>query len=230
MQDLNTTLYSATNSVFVEIAGFLPSFLGALLTLIVGFILAGWVKVFTVRVLRIFKINKLGDSEPLQKFFHHAQIGPTVENILGESFRILIITIFLITSMNMLGLSIVTQVLSQILSYIPTIIAAIIIFVGGVLIAGIVEKLTKGALGSVNIKTARTVAKIASYSIMVITALAAISQLGIAQSFINTLFTGLIATLVLGLGLSIGLGGKDLVKTILEDWYKDFKKTARNHK
>lgn len=224
MQDLNTTLYSAANSVFVEIASFLPSLLGAILTLIVGFILAGWIKTITIRILQIFKINKLSSSTALQQFFHHAQISSAIENILGEILRILIIIIFLIASMNMLGLSIVTQVLSQILAYIPTIIAAVIIFVGGVLIAGLVEKLVKGALGSIDIKTARTAAKISSYSIMVITTLAAISQLGIAQSFINTLFTGLVATLVLGLGLSIGLGGKDLVKTVLENWYKDFKK------
>ena len=62
---------------------------------------------------------------------------------------------------------------------------------------------------------------------MVFTILAAMSQLGIAATFVNTLFIGFVAMLAIGLGLSLGLGSKDLVKTILEDWYKDFKKQVR---
>jgi len=52
----------------------------------------------------------------------------------------------------------------------------------------------------------------------------AINELGIAQSFTNTLLIGFIATLALAFGLSFGLGGKDLVAKLLEDWYKKFKK------
>lgn len=226
MQDLNTTFYSAANEVLSQLASFLPLLLGAVITITAGFIIAGWFKSVIVKLLRLLQINKLGGSQSLQNFFHHAQIGQTVENIIGETVRILVIIIFLITAMSMLGLSVVTQVLAQILGYIPTIIAAVIIFVGGVLIAGLVEKLVKGSLASANLRTARAAAKFASYSIMVITALAAISQLGIAQSFINTLFTGLVAVMVLGFGLSIGLGGKDLAKKILEDWYKEIKRTS----
>ena len=54
--------------------------------------------------------------------------------------------------------------------------------------------------------------------------LAAISQLGIARFFIETTFTGFIAALALGIGISLGLGSKDLIKTLLEGWYKSINK------
>ncbi len=93
--------------------------------------------------------------------------------------------------------------------------------------SGLVEKIVKGSLGTVDVKTSRLLAKISSYIVMDFTILAAMSQLGIAATFVNTLFIGFVAMLTIGLGLSLGLGSKDLVKTILEDWYKDFKKQVK---
>ena len=62
-------------------------------------------------------------------------------------------------------------------------------------------------------------AKVASYLVVVVSAMAAINELGIAQSLINTLFIGVVATLSLGIGLAIGLGAKELVAKMLMDWY-----------
>ena len=92
--------------------------------------------------------------------------------------------------------------------------------------AGFIENLIKGALNQVEPKTSRLVSKIGSYLVVITTTLAAINELGIAQSLINTLFIGVIATLTIGVGLAIGLGAKDLVSKILMEWYLDFKKKA----
>ena len=59
---------------------------------------------------------------------------------------------------------------------------------------------------------------------VIVAALAAINELGIAQSLINTLITGVVATLSLGVGLALGLGAKDLVSKMLLDWYSRSKK------
>ena len=63
---------------------------------------------------------------------------------------------------------------------------------------------------------------------MVVTVLAAISELGIAQEFILIIFIGFVVMISLGFGLALGLGGKDLVSKILNDWYKKFKKDTKN--
>ncbi len=70
-------------------------------------------------------------------------------------------------------------------------------------------------------------AKTSSYIIVVFSLLAALSQLKIAEHFVNVLFTGFVAMLALGLGLSIGLGSKDLVNQMLNEWYKNFKRETK---
>ncbi|MDP2670862.1 MAG: hypothetical protein Q8P13_00110, partial [bacterium] len=112
-------------------------------------------------------------------------------------------------------------------AYLPNIFAAVLIFGAGVVLAGFLEKLVKGSLGGIDIKLSRLMAKFTSYLVVVFTVLASISQLGIAKNLIDTVFIGFVTMLALALGLSLGLGSKDLVKTILEDWYKTFKKDLK---
>ena len=47
--------------------------------------------------------------------------------------------------------------------------------------------------------------------------LAILHQLGIAKPFMETLFTGLVAMLVISLGIAFGLGGKEVAAEILQD-------------
>jgi uncharacterized membrane protein len=60
--------------------------------------------------------------------------------------------------------------------------------------------------------------------IIVISLFAAIEQLQIARALVTTFFQGLTYTIVLVVGLSVGLGAKDLVSKILNDWYEKIKK------
>lgn len=220
-------LFDASSNLLTSIALFIPNLLGALILFFVGIVLSGWIKSLTVRLLSGLNLSKLFQGTTFSKFLEHADLTTKIEQVVGELLRLLVVLIFFIASINLLGLTTVTEVLNRILNYLPHVFAATLIIAIGTIIAGLVEKIVKGSLGTVDVKTSRLLAKISSYIVMVFTILAAMSQLGIAATFVNTLFIGFVAMLAIGLGLSLGLGSKDLVKTILEDWYKDFKKQVR---
>jgi len=103
----------------------------------------------------------------------------------------------------------------------------VIVMAIGVLLAGLLEGVVKGALASVDLKTSRLMGKIASYTVVTITTLAAFSELKIASSFINILFIGFVSMLALGFGLAIGLGAKDVIGQFLSDWYKELRKELK---
>lgn len=222
-----TALLDASSNLLTSIALFVPNLLGALILFFVGIVLSGWTKSLTVRLLSGLNLSKLFKGTTFSKFLEQADLSTKIEQVVGELLRLLVVLIFFIASINLLGLTTVTEVLNRILNYLPHVFAATLIIAIGTIIAGLVEKIVKGSLGTVDVKTSRLLAKISSYIVMVFTILAAMSQLGIAATFVNTLFIGFVAMLTIGLGLSLGLGSKDLVKTILEDWYKDFKKQVK---
>ena len=200
--------------------GFLPSFLGALLIFLFGLILAKWSKKLIVKVLSVVKLDKLLRKGGLEPYFKKAEVRVKAEEFVGEVIRWLVIVVFFMAAANVLGLTTVSSVLNTLLSYLPNIISAVLVLTVGVLLGGLVENLVKGTLNQVDKKTSRLLSKVASYLVVIVATLAAINELGIAQSLINTLFIGVVATLTLGVGLAIGLGAKDLVSQMLMDWYK----------
>jgi len=146
------------------------------------------------------------------------------EEFFGLVVYWLVVIIFSIATLNILGLTAVSQVLTSFLAYVPKVISAVIIFAAGFLLANFVSSVVKGGVAQIDRELSRMAAKFTRYLLIGIAVLVAINELGIAQSFINTLLIGFVATLALGFGLSFGLGGKDLVRKLLEDWYKRFKK------
>jgi len=217
-------VFVAAANIFTQFFNFLPSLLGALLIFVLGLILAKWAKIIIVKVLSAVKLDKISRKIGLEPFLSQADIKLKAEVIIGEIARWLIIIVFFIAGVNVLGLTTVGSVLASVLSYVPNIVSAILILTIGVLLAGLVEGLIKGAVNQIDPKTGRLLSKVASHLVVIVAALAAINELGIAQSLINILFIGIITTLALGIGLAIGLGAKDLVSKMLMDWYNKGKK------
>lgn len=217
-------LFLASSNIFTSFVNFLPDLLGAIIIFFVGIILAKWAKALVVKVLGLVSLDKLVRSTGFNQFLTKAEIKVKVEAFLGEIIRWLVLAIFSIAAINVLGLTTVSAVLTSLLAYIPNIISAVLILTVGVMLAGLVENLVKGTVSQVEVKTSRLLSKIASYLVVIVAILAAVNELGIAQSLINTLFTGLVATLTLGIGLALGLGGKDVISKMLMDWYTQFKK------
>jgi len=218
-------LLAGTN-VLTRFFLFLPSLFGAILIFLFGLILAKWGKALMIKILGAVKLDKILRKSGLDTYLNKADIRVKAEIFFGNIVRWLIIAVFFIAAVNVLGLTTVSSVLNSLLAYIPSIISAVLILTIGVLLAGLVESFIKGAVNQVNPKTSRLLSKIGSYLVIVVATLAAINELGIAQSLINTLFVGVVATLTLGIGLAIGLGGKDLVSKMLMDWYTDSKKKS----
>ena len=113
------------------------------------------------------------------------------------------------------------DILEKILSFIPNVISAILILFFATLLAGLVESLVKGSIRNIDPKTGRALGKISSYLVITIGILIGISELGIASEFILILFVGFVSAMALGLGLALGLGGQDLVKKLLDSYYKE---------
>jgi len=191
---------------------------------LVGLLVAGWLKTLTEKLINLTRLGGIVKNAAIKEFLKNAQITSKIETIIGEVVRWIVIILFFVASVNVLGLTSFSDFLNNIIRGIPTLIAAILILMVGIVIAGFLEKMVKGSLGSKDPAFSRLMGKIVSYATLTIFVLASISQLGIASFFIQTTFIGFIAALAIGIGISLGLGSKDIIKTLLEGWYKNLKK------
>jgi hypothetical protein len=214
-------LSSVAGTAFGQTLAFLPRIFGAVLVFVLGIVLGNWMKTLVVKGLQFLKLESFAKESKVKQFLTKAEVSQKVEEIVGSIVKWVIVLVFFIAATNILGLTTVATLLGGILGYIPNVISAVIVLAIGVLLAGVVESVVKGALASVDLKTSRLMGKVASYTVVTIAILAAFSELKIAESFINILFIGFVAMLALGFGLAIGLGAKDTVSTILSEWRSD---------
>ncbi len=219
-----SALVSSWAQVWSSFLGLVPQILGAILIFAVGLILAYWAKRLVTEVLKVVRLETVSKALGIDEFLKKADIKVDFVGIVGLVVEWLIILIFFLAVVDILGLSAVSQVLANVLSYIPNIFAAALIFGAGYFVAGIVENLVRGALASVDHDAAKPVAKLTRWVVLIVIFFAAIDQLQIARGLIATFFQGLTYTIVLVVGLSLGLGSKDLVAKILNDWYEKVKK------
>jgi len=196
---------------------FLPALLFAFVVFIIGWFLAvwlGWVIAEAVRALRVdHALKQAGIDEVVTRAGYHLDAGAFV----GGLVKWFVILVFLIASLQILGLTQVTFFLNQIvIGYLPNVIVAVMILLAGAVIAQVSEGVITGSARAAGITAAGFVGKMARWSIWIFAILAALSQLQIAQPILQTLFTGVVVALALAFGLSFGLGGQEAAARFIE--------------
>lgn len=217
-------LLNAWQPVWAAFTGFLPRFVGALVVFVIGLLIANWLGKLVQAALKAVRFQELSKKIGAEAFWKRAEIKLTTIQIIGLFVKWFIILVFFIATVDILGLTAVSVVLTSFLAFIPSVVSAALIFSAGFIVAGLVEGLVKGALTTVEHEAAKPVGRLARWAVIIIAFFAAISELKVAQELVETFFTGLTWTIVLAVGLAIGLGTKDVVAKILNDWYDKLKK------
>lgn len=195
------------------IMGALPALIGALLILIIGYIIAKVLQGITTRVLQSMGFEGWMEQGGVKQFFERSQTKQTPLSILGKLVFWLVFFIAITMAVDTLGISAISDVLAQFIAYIPQIIAAILILVLATLLANFVAGIVRGATGS------NVVGSVAQYGIIVFAAFAALTQLGIAEELIAPTFLILLGAVALAAAIAFGLGGRDVAKEVVEEAY-----------
>lgn len=224
LQAWQTAVIASWTQVSTAFLLFTPRFIGAVVIFAIGIFIASWAKRLIGGALKIVRFDEFSKNVGFSDFLARAEIKMTPSLLLGEVVRWILILVFFIAAVDLLGLTAVSAGLGRILGYIPNVLAAALILGAGYIVANFVQGLVRGAFATIDHEASRPVGKLARWVVLIVAFFAAIGQLQIAPQLTGTFFQGLTWTLVLVFGLSIGLGSKDLVAKVLEDWYKKISK------
>ena len=126
--------------------------------------------------------------------------------------------IFVVMAANAVGITAVSDVLGQIIAFIPNLLVALLILGAFAWLAGITRNLVLGATESAAVPNSGALATLAYATVLGFGIVAAASQIGVAATLINILFTGIVAALALAFGLAFGLGGREEAAQVLTNW------------
>lgn len=219
-QEIKNSVLDSTTEIFTKMNDFWPNIAGALLVILIGFFLGWLVEKLVLKSARKIKLTTLSDKIGLDHLLKKAKIKSSASAIIGKFLKGYIVFMFLMSAANILKLQQFADFLNTIIEYIPNLIIALgIILIGirfGETTSAIIETTLKVAKSS----TAKVMANISKYALIAFAVMAALAQLDIANEIVMTLFIGFISMIALGGGLAFGLGGKDVVRELLEDLRK----------
>ena len=192
-----------------------PSLIGAILVFLFGLIVAVALGKLAEKLLQTLRIDKALEKLGMTQHFSDYGMQLNLAAFLGGIIKWFLVLVFLMAATDILGLPQVTNFLNSVLLYLPNVVVAVIILTVVFLLGNLVYGLVKGSARAAGVVSATLVAAISRWAIIIFGILAALIQLGIATSLVNTLFMGLIAMLSLAGGLAFGLGGREEAQVIL---------------
>jgi small-conductance mechanosensitive channel len=221
LETWSEVLAASFQDLWLGIIGFLPKLLLSIIIFCIGWVIAVALDKLVSRVIRLFRVDKALQGIGLEKYLSRGGFRLDSGAFIGGLVKWFFIIAFLVAAIDVLGLNQVNIFLQEILVYLPNVIIAALILVAAALIANAVYRLVSGSARGAGLPSAGFLGGIAKWAIWIFAILAALYQLGIAGPFVQTLFTGFIAMIVIAGGLAFGLGGKEVAARYIEKLRED---------
>jgi hypothetical protein len=211
--NLGDVTVASLQTVWYNFLQFLPNLLGALIILIVGWIVASLLGSLVRKAVATTGIDAVVERSGLNARLNLSAKYQLLSTLIGSLVKWLIIIATLIAAAGTLNLPQISDFLNQVLAYIPRVIVAVAILTIGMLAAEFMATLiTRGLQASkLPVKNKQILGTVAKYAIIVFAVMAALTQLNIVPQLIQIAFGGLVLTLA----LAFGLGGREEAARLL---------------
>lgn len=213
---LGDVLSVSIRNMWIGVIGFIPNLLIALVIILLGWLIGVLLGRVVAQIIKAIKIDEALRRAGVEEFLNRGGLNLNSGAFLGGLVRWFVIIAFLIASFEVLGLYQVTGFLRDILNYLPQVIVAVLILIAAGIVADAMKKIVLSSAKTAELSAAPFLATVTKWVIWVFAILVALSQLGIAAGFIQTVFTGLVVALSLGLGLAFGLGGQEAASRVID--------------
>ncbi len=216
---LHTVLNGILTSLAHAVADFLPKALTALVVVLVGFVLAKIIERAVKTGFAKLRIDDLLEKFGMRDLMANLGLQDPPGAVLGRLLYYLIILMFIKSASDAVGLLAVSGAISAFFTYLPNIIAALILFVIGVLLARFASGAVTRSARNSGIEFAPVLGRIASATIIFIVSFMAVTQLQIHTDIIHMVVQIVLAGAALAFALSFGLGARDVTRNLLAGFY-----------
>ena len=217
------------NQSFMDLSqglvNFLPKLVLAIIILFAGWFIGSFILGRLVtRFMAALKIDEVLRNAGVEGFLNKGGFSLNAGAFIGGLVKWFVMIVFLVASMDVLGLGQVNDFLNKVLSYLPQVIVAVLILVVAALIAEAMQKIVSGAARTAEIKSANLLGSVTRWAIWIFAIMAALDHLVVAGplvQFMQMLSTGLVIALALAVGIAFGLGGQHAAAEYIDKLRRD---------
>jgi hypothetical protein len=215
VQNWTDVVAGSLQNLWFGVASFIPNLLGALIVFVIGLVVASGLGSLVEKIFDAVKLDSFLAKLGLTPYFERAGLRLHGSRFMGQLVNWFLVIVFLLAATDILGLPGFSNFLRETLLYIPNIVVAVLIMLAAIVIGNFLKRTVTASVMGAKLGGAGFLGSLTMWVITVFGFLAALVQLNIATSIINSLITGFIAMLALAGGLAFGLGGKEYASHLL---------------
>ncbi|MHB8660818.1 MAG: mechanosensitive ion channel family protein [Minisyncoccota bacterium] len=219
-----TAVSASFQNLFFGVVSFIPNLIVAIVIFIVGWLVGVGLGRVVAQIVNALRVDQALKSTGIERLLSRAGFELSSGKFLGFLVKWFFIIVFLVASLQVLGLTQVNDFLRVVvLGYLPQVIVAVLILLVAAVVAEAAERVVAGSAKAASLRAAGFLGKVARYAIWIFALLAALAQLNVATVFVQTLFQGIVIAVALAVGLAFGLGGQTTAARYLERLQSEIK-------
>jgi hypothetical protein len=200
----------------MQIVLVLPRLLALVTFLVLGVVAAWLVKLLAVRLLTAFRFDRLCDRFGMNKPLAQAGIKQPVSIVISRVLFWIVFLFFAFMGVDAVNLPATANLISQIVGFLPNVLAASLVLLIGVLAANFLAEAALIAAVNSQLQEARIVSNLVRWGILIFTFAMVLTQLGIAKEIVISAFSITFGGAVFALALAVGLGARHIMRDTIE--------------
>lgn len=214
----NVAMESLT-SMWFEITKIFPNIIGAIVVLLIGWLVTKLIVKVVKKALTLAKANKLDDALNEIEIVEGKNLKFDTIKIVSNFVKWLIYIMLIIMVSDILNLKIISEEISNLFSYLPRLFAALVIFILGLLFANFIKKGLKSFFESMDLSGSKIISQIVFFILLIFISITALNQAGVNTEIITSNLTMILAAFLLAFALAFGFGAREVVGDLLRTFY-----------
>ncbi len=197
----------------------IPALIGALLILLLGWLIAKVISVAIAKSLKWLRFDGLAARVHFDTMLQKAGIEATPSQVVGRFAYWLLLLLVILTAADTLGWNSLSRELSNLLGLLPDLFVACVFLIVGLYIAGFVRDIIAGTTASLSIGAGKVISQVIYYLLAIIVVLTALNQANVDISIVTNNLMLILGAILLAAALSYGLASRDAVSNILASYF-----------
>lgn len=220
IQDWGAALMTSFTAALALFFAAVPHLIAFVLILVIGWFVASLIARLAAGLLRAVRFNELAKRSGFADFVDKMGVKADASSFIAGLAKWFIRLIVMVIAFDALGLPAVSDILQELMLWLPNVLVALVVLVLGGLAAKAMSNLVRGSAAKAGLTSSEALANFTSVAVWAFAVIVAVNQLGIAATLVNTLFMGLVAGLALAGGLAFGLGGRETAAELIRRTYE----------
>ncbi len=196
-----------------------PNIISAIALVLIGRFISKLIAGMVKRILVKIKIDRFGEKLNEIDMVEKANMEIKLSSIFGKIVYYFLFVFFLVAATDVLNMAAISELVLGLFNLIPKLIVGFIILIFGLLLSEGIRKLVETTLISLGLPSAKIIASVLFYFLLINVIVSAVAQAEINTAFLEQNISIIIAGAVLAFAIGYGLASREVVANFLSFFY-----------